>query len=47
MSKKVYITDSVTIKNPHNISIGNCISIHEYSYIEGFGKIEIGSCFSI
>ena len=37
IGKKVYITDSVTINNPHNINIGNRVSIHEYSYFEGFG----------
>ena len=47
IGKKVYITDSVTINNPHNINIGNRVSIHEYSYFEGFGKIEIGDCVSI
>jgi len=47
MGKQVYITDSVTIKNTHKISLGNRISIHEYSYIEGFGEIEIGNCVSI
>ena len=47
MGKQVYKTDSVTIKNTHKISLGNRISIHEYSYIDGLGEIEIGNCVSI
>ncbi|NQT30414.1 MAG: acyltransferase [Candidatus Saganbacteria bacterium] len=37
------IADGVTIKSPERVSIGDRVSIHEYSYLEGGGDIIIGN----
>lgn len=40
--KNVSISSHVIIKNPQNISVGNDVTINEYSFISGAGKLEIG-----
>lgn len=47
MGKSVYIGPHVTIKNPENLSIGDNVSIHCYTYIDASGKITIGNNVSI
>ena len=45
--KNVRICDAVTIICPENISIGNNVSIHEYSLLGAHGKLFVGSDVSI
>lgn len=40
--KKFTILDSVIIKTPENISIGNRVSIHQFSILDATSEIEIG-----
>ncbi len=39
---RINICDGVTIINPGNVTLGDRVSIHEYSYIEATGAIKIG-----
>lgn len=45
--KNVYFSSHVVIKNLHNVSLGDNISVHEFSYIDGTGGIDIGDDVSI
>ncbi|PHI31820.1 acyltransferase [Budvicia aquatica] len=47
IGKNVYIGRFVTIKNMYKLSIGDNVSIHEYSYLDACGNIYIGSEVSI
>lgn len=47
VGEKVIIGSNVTIKHWDNIVIGSGVSIHEFSYIEGYGHVSIGSNVSI
>lgn len=38
---------NIILKSPHNISIGDRCSIHDFCYFDGFGRISIGSDVSI
>lgn len=44
---QVIIGSNVTIKHWRGIVIGNRVSIHDFSYIDGFGGISIGDDVSI
>lgn len=43
----IYIGRWVVIKNAHNISLGNNVSIHDYCYLDGGGCLSIGNDVSI
>lgn len=43
----VYVSKNIIIKNPSNLSVGSNFSIHEFSYIDAAGEIEIGNNVSI
>src|SRR5699024_7011655 len=43
----LYIGKNTNFKNIENLSLGENISIHSYSYIDAFGTIEIGDNVSI
>lgn len=43
----VYISKNVIIKNPSKFSVGSNFSIHEFSYIDAAGEIDIGDNVSI
>lgn len=47
MGRNVNICDAVTIIDPSKVSIGDRVSIHEYTYIAGGGEITIGNCVAI
>lgn len=47
VGKNVYIGKNVCIKNINQLSIGENVSIHSFSYIDAYGGIEIGSNVSI
>ena len=45
--QKVIIFPGVFLKNIHNLDIGTNVSVHEMSYINAFGKINIGDNVAI
>lgn len=45
--KKLYIGKNVTLKNIEGCSFGHNVSIHDLSYIDGYGGITIGDNVSI
>lgn len=45
--KKLYIGKHVTLKNIERCSFGDNVSIHDLSYIDGYGSITIGNNVSI
>jgi len=47
MGSNCNICDAVTIISPSNISLGDKVSVHQYCYIGGRGKIFIGNSVSI
>ena len=47
LGESVYIGPYVTIKCPENLSIGDNVSIHCFTYIDASGKVTIGKNVSI
>ena len=47
MGPNCNITDAVTITSPENVSLGERVSIHEYSVLGGSGDIVIGDRVAI
>ncbi|MDT0695299.1 acyltransferase [Mammaliicoccus sciuri] len=45
--KKLYIGKNVTLKNIEECSFGDNVSIHDLSYIDGYGSIKIGDNVSV
>lgn len=45
--KKLYIGKNITLKNIEGCSFGDNVSIHDLSYIDGYGGINIGNNVSI
>lgn len=45
--KKLYIGKHVTLKNIEGCSFGDNVSIHDLSYIDGYGSIKIGDNVSV
>lgn len=45
--RNLFVGKFVSIKNIQNLSIGNDVSIHAYTYIDAFGQIKIGNDVSI
>ncbi len=43
----VYVSKNVIIKNQSKLSVGSNFSIHEFSYIDAAGEIEVGDNVSI
>ena len=47
VGKKVVIFSHVILKHPENLSIGNNVSIHEFSYIDSYFPVSIGDNVAI
>lgn len=47
VGRNLFVGKFVSIKNIQNLSIGNDVSIHAYTYIDAFGQIKIGDDVSI
>lgn len=47
IGNNVYVGKNVSLKNMEKVCIGNNVSIHDLSYIDGFGGLEIGNNVSI
>ena len=47
MGINVTISNAIHIEAPYNLSLGNRVSIHEFSYINADGGIKIGNYVSI
>jgi acetyltransferase-like isoleucine patch superfamily enzyme len=45
--EKVIVFPYVIMKNCHNLSVGNNVSIHEFTYIDSFGGVSIGDDVAI
>ena len=47
IAENVYIAENVVLKNSQGLTIGSNFSLHEFSYIDAIGGIEIGDNVSI
>lgn len=47
LGEVAYIAPGIAIKSPHNISIGDRFSIHEFCYLDALGGIRIGNDVAI
>lgn len=47
IGENVYIAENVVLKNSQGLTIGSNFSLHEFSYIDAIGGIEIGDNVSI
>ena len=45
--KNCFLTDLITISNPGNISLGDRVSIHQYSLLDATAEIRIGNKVAI
>ncbi|MFT0138660.1 acyltransferase [Alcanivoracaceae bacterium MT1] len=47
LGESVYFGEYVIIRNPRGVSLGDSVSIHPLTYIDGYGEVNIGNYVSI